>query len=132
MATKYYGKQAASFKTAYLQHEMVLDVKVTAGKNQVLHVGDIVKNTNGTLGLVLPAAGIDAAESVAFPAITTDMYIVAQSDMTMEYGHVPVENRDYRYSDIIADKATNKKVAVFPILNVDDLIVTKETFSVNE
>lgn len=131
MATNYYGKQAGSFKTAYLQHEIVEDVKVTAGKNQVLHVGDIVKITNGVLGLVLSASAT-AANLVSFPALTTDMYIVAQSDQTMEYGHVPVEMRDYRYDDKVADKSTAKKVALFRIINPQDVIVTKTTFSVNE
>lgn len=131
MATNYYGKQAGSFKTAYLQHEIVEDVKVTAGKNQVLHVGDIVKITNGVLGLVLSASA-SAAGSVVFPALTTDMYIVAQSDQTMEYGHVPVEMRDYRYDNKVADKTTAKKVALFRIINPQDVIVTKTTFSVNE
>ena len=131
MATNYYGKQAGSFKTAYLQHEIVEDVKVTAGKNQVLHVGDIVKITNGVLGLVLSASA-SAAGSVVFPALTTDMYIVAQSDQTMEYGHVPVEMRDYRYDNKVADKVTAKKVALFRIINPQDVIVTKTTFSVNE
>lgn len=131
MATNYYGKQAGSFKTAYLQHEIVEDVKVTAGKNQVLHVGDIVKITNGVLGLVLSASAT-AAGSVVFPALTTDMYIVAQSDQTMEYGHVPVEMRDYRYDDKVADKATAKKVALFRIINPQDVIVKQTTFSVNE
>lgn len=131
MATNYYGKQAGSFKTAYLQHEIVEDVKVTAGKNQVLHVGDIVKITNGVLGLVLSASAT-AAGSVVFPALTTDMYIVAQSDQTMEYGHVPVEMRDYRYDDKVADKATAKKVALFRIINPQDVIVKQTTFSVTE
>ena len=131
MATNYYGKQAGSFKTAYLQHEVVEDVKVTAGKNQVLHVGDIVKITNGVLGLVLSASA-SAAGAVVFPALTTDMYIVAQSDQTMEYGHVPVEMRDYRYDDKVADKATAKKVALFRIINPQDVIVKQTTFSVNE
>ena len=131
MATNYYGKQAGSFKTAYLQHEIVEDVKVTAGKNQVLHVGDIVKITNGVLGLVLSASAT-SANGVSFPALTTDMYIVAQSDQTMEYGHVPVEMRDYRYDDKVADKSTAKKVALFRIINPLDVIVKQTTFSVTE
>lgn len=131
MATNYYGKQAGSFKTAYLQHEIVEDVKVTAGKGQVLHVGDIVKITNGVLGLVLSASAT-SANGVSFPALTTDMYIVAQSDQTMEYGHVPVEMRDYRYDDKVADKSTAKKVALFRIINPLDVIVKQTTFTVNE
>ena len=131
MATNYYGKQAGSFKTAYLQHEIVEDVKVTAGKGQGLHVGDIVKITSGVLGLVLSASAT-SANGVSFPALTTDMYIVAQSDQTMEYGHVPVEMRDYRYDDKVADKATAKKVALFRIINPLDVIVKQTTFTVNE
>lgn len=131
MATNYYGKQAGSFKTAYLQHEIVEDVKVTAGKGQVLHIGDIVKITNGVLGLVLSASAT-SANGVSFPALTTDMYIVAQSDQTMEYGHVPVEMRDYRYDDKVADKSTAKKVALFRIINPLDVIVKQTTFTVNE
>ena len=131
MATNYYGKQAGSFKTAYLQHEIVEDVKVTAGKNQVLHVGDIVKITNGVLGLVLSASAT-SANGVSFPALTTDMYIVAQSDQTMEYGHVPVEMRDYRYDDKVADKSTAKKVALFRSINPSDDIVKQTTFTVSE
>lgn len=114
-----------------MQHEIVEDVKVTAGKNQVLHVGDIVKITNGVLGLVLSASAT-SANGVSFPALTTDMYIVAQSDQTMEYGHVPVEMRDYRYDDKVADKATAKKVALFRIINPLDVIVKQTTFTVNE
>ena len=131
MATNYYGKQAGSFETAHLQHEIVEDVKGTAGKGQVLHVGDIVKITNGVLGLVLSASAT-SANGVSFPALTTDMYIVAQSDQTMEYGHVPVEMRDYRYDDKVADKSTAKKVALFRIINPLDVIVKQTTFTVNE
>ena len=131
MATNYYGKQAGSFKTAYLQHEIVEDVKVTAGKGQVLHVGDIVKITNGVLGLVLSASAT-SANGVSFPALTTDMYIVAQSDQTMEYGHVPVEMRDYRYDDKVADKATAKKVCLFLSIIVQGVIVGQAAFAVNE
>ena len=56
------------------------------------------------------------------------MYIVAQSDQTMEYGHVPVELRDYRYVDTVADKTTVKKVALFRIINPKDVILHKVTF----
>ena len=53
--------------------------------------------------------------------------------MTMEYGHVPVENRDYKYSDEVAAtiaaagpvtaSTPTKKVALFAITDKDDLIV---------
>ena len=136
MAAKYYHKYRGEFKTAYLQHEVALDLKVkaaggvasgdTPSTSQILHVGDIVKIVNNELQLVV--AGAASENSIVDPALTTDMYIVAQSDQTMEYGHVPVELRDYRYVDTIADKTTVKKVALFRIINPQDVILHKVTF----
>ena len=136
MAAKYYHKYRGEFKTAYLQHEVALDLKVkaaggvasgdTPSTSQILHVGDIVKIVNNELQLVV--AGAASENSIADPALTTDMYIVAQSDQTMEYGHVPVELRDYRYVDTVADKTTVKKVALFRIINPQDVILHKVTF----
>lgn len=131
MATNYYSKLAGSFKTAYLQHEVVQDVKVAAGHGQTIHVGDIVKISNGTLSLVVSAAAASAS-AVVTPTLTNDMYLVAQSDQTMEYGHVPVEMRDYRYVDTVADSTTTKKVALFQTINVNDVILKETVFSVTE
>ena len=94
----------ASFKTGYLQKEQVLDVKVAAE----LKVGDLVKVSGDTMS---KATNLSDAQ-----------YIVAQSDMTMEYGHVPVEKRDWNYSDVVAVSNTVKKVAVFYILDKSDII----------
>lgn len=100
----------AHFKTAYLQRELVLDV--TLAKD--LKVGDIVTVADGAMSAVNSLADAD--------------YIIAQSDMTMEYGHVPVENRDYKYSDKVAASDSEKKVAVFAITSDEDVILTgKET-----
>lgn len=136
MAAKYYHKYRGEFETAYLQHEVALDLKVkaaggvasgdTPSSTQILHVGDIVKIVNNELQLVV--AGAATENSIVDPALTTDMYIVAQSDQTMEYGHVPVELRDYRYVDTVADKTTVKKVALFRIINPQDVILHKVTF----
>jgi hypothetical protein len=97
----------AKFKTAYDQREIVLDAKVT----DELVVGALVTVTFGTPNVVAEAASVAAAT-----------HIVAQSDMTMEYGHVPVENRDYRYSDVVATSDKEKKVALFHISDKNDLI----------
>lgn len=96
----------ASFKTGYLQKEQVLDVKVAA----TLKVGDLVKVANGSMS---KAASLTEAQ-----------YIVAQSDMTMEYGHVPVENRNWAYSDAVAATIgdNTKKVAVYYIYDTRDII----------
>lgn len=77
-----------SFETAYLQREVPEDVVVASDSHFV--VGQMVKLENGTIK-TLSAGTVPAARDEA-------THIVAQSDMTMEYGHVPVEDRDYRYS----------------------------------
>ena len=113
------------FRTAYLQREIPLDVAVVTATNLV--VGELVKLT--------PANGDVPAyiESAANLADATHM--IAQSDMTMEYGHVPVEYQDWRYSDKVAGTATSvagvtattpfKKVAMFELYDKND-IVAKE------
>lgn len=129
----------ASFKTAYLQREVELDVGVqatvqtdpwagvTARKadpdaTTVVMVGDLVSYT--------AASGTTPAFIKRVLSLASADYIVAQSDQTMEYGHVPVENRDYRYNPIVngtqATVAANgpvKKVALFKIVNPDDVII---------
>ena len=101
----------AQFKTALGQREIVLDTKVTAD----VVVGQVCNFT--------PGATVDAnslAPTEAAPAAGD--YIIAQSDMTMEYGQVPVENRDYRYSAKVAASTSKiKKVAVFKITDVGDI-----------
>lgn len=77
-----------SFETAYLQREVPEDVVVKSDSHLV--VGQMVKLANHTI-TTLSAGTVPAARDEA-------THIVAQSDMTMEYGHVPVEDRDYRYS----------------------------------
>lgn len=81
-----------SFETAYLQREVPEDVVVASDSHFV--VGQMVKLENGTIK-TLSAGTIPAAREEA-------THIIAQSDMTMEYGHVPVEDRDYRYSPNVA------------------------------
>ena len=134
MAKTYFKKYHAEFRTAKEQYEIVKDLTVSgkgdaaAGNNaaskdlQVVHVGDLVKISGGALQLVVGTSATSG--NVATPTVTTDMYIVAQSDMTMELGHVPVENRDYRYSDVVADTTSKKHVALFPVIYPDDVILT--------
>ena len=101
----------AHFKTALGQREIVLDAKVAAD----LVVGQLCKFDGTTL----------SASNSATPA--DGDYIVAQSDMTMEYGHVPVEHRDYRYNPKVAASTTVKKVAVFAVIDVTDVYTTEIT-----
>lgn len=139
MATAYFRKYKGSFKTGLNQREIVLDTPVDAddditgtlatGMSDVkLHVGDICKIDGGELVLVVATSATSDA-AITDETISAGMYIVAQSDQSMDYGHIPVENRDYRYSDIVADKATSKRVAVFEITSVSDVIVTPVSFT---
>lgn len=100
----------AKFKTAYLQREVPMNKKVAEGGTKVGHV---VYDNSGTL---------TERETVA-SVVVGDM-IIAQADMTLEYGHVPVENRNYAYSDAVAASNADKKVAVFVITNLDDVDLT--------
>ena len=98
---------------------------------------DVVPIASGTMkvGQVFSMSGTDPvplvlasqasasdAETGVVASIATGMYIVAQGDQTMEYGHVPVEYADYRYSPNVA-LAVNvpKKIAAFMITNLADL-----------
>lgn len=98
----------ANFKTAYLQREIVMDVKVAAN----MQVGTVVTLSNGTITAV--------ANSVTTPETTH--YIVAQSDMTMN--RRDYTKNEYTYSDVVAASTTNKKVALFKVIDIDDVVYT--------
>lgn len=124
----------AKFKTAYGQREIPMDIVVAGSAD--LHVGQLVTlepADSDTPEYVYPATGDDAAT-----VLTNATHIIAQSDMTLEYGHVPVEDRNYTYSDVVARSLTNdaptttatvssnsktKKIALFDISDKTDVVV---------
>lgn len=140
VTTHKYRKYKANFKTAYLQRELPLDLKVDGDAgleadytvantvDLTLHVGDVVKMVGDTIQLALAYHASADASIDDTDAIKVGNYIVAQADQTMEYGHVPVEYRDYKYKDNVADSASLKKVALFKITNVDDINYTYTKF----
>ena len=120
------------FKTAYLQRECFEDVAVCSSENGAYYrVGQL--------------CSYHAADGSAPAYITKKSgspvrgdWIIAQSDQTLGTGptyetqHVPVENRDYRYSDKVAltlstesasaaDEGKVKKVAFFRVMDPEDL-----------
>lgn len=120
MAAEYYA--TAQFKTAYLQREIPLRIPVAAGG---LKVGEVCYDNSGVL-----TARHDDVSSDAVAAVALGDYIVAQSDMTVGYGHVPVEDKDYRYSDLVAASPLSAKhVAVYKIVNLDDITISYHTES---
>lgn len=131
----YFKTYTAEFHTAKDVYARLFETKVkastltspvvTGGGSLAIKVGSLVAfdTTTGELNLVT-GKGTTSESAVVDPAITDAMYIVAQSDMTLEYGHVPVENRDYRYSDAVADSDLEKKVALYIIHDPADVVLT--------
>lgn len=99
----------AHFKTALGQREIVIEATLAAD----LKVGQLCTFTGGALAAKTSETPVDGD------------YIVAQSDMTMEYGHVPVELRDYHYDPKVAASTTKKKVAVFKVIDKDDVYTSE-------
>lgn len=117
----------ASFKTAYLQREVPLDLVVVVAAGSTLKVGDLVTVTAETSTV--------SAYMQKASGLSTATHIVAQSDMTLGQGHVPVENRDYKYSPNVAGTATAvptnktgtlKHVALFQITDKNDIILAAD------
>lgn len=86
------------FKTAYLQREIPVDVAVMEGDGLV--VGNLVKLVDATANTVPYIVAATGANGAA--ALADATHIIAQSDMTLEYGHVPVEYRNYLYKNNVA------------------------------
>ena len=86
----------ANFRTAYLQREVPEDAIVLGD----MVVGEMVEVDAATD--VLPAVYSKLKATTVSAAIEEASHIIAQSDMTMEYGHVPVEYQDYKYSSKVA------------------------------
>jgi len=84
----------ASFKTAYLQREL---------PNKAVVIGDDVFVNE--LVKITYIDGYTMIEKISANTVTGALneatHTIAQSDMTLDYGHVPVEYRDYRYKDIV-------------------------------
>jgi hypothetical protein len=101
----------AHFKTAYSQREIVMDVKVMKD----LKVGDLVELT--ILG--------NNPESITTATLEGGAtHIVAQSDMTMNRRDFAKEPYTYEYSNkVAASTANKKKVALFAIIETEDVIV---------
>lgn len=115
------------FITAYLQREIPLDIAVKTSaltEAAALEVGQLVTLV-ASAGADIPAY-IEAAASLAVAT-----HIIAQSDVTMNAGHVPIENRDYKYSNKILGTITaaaakgspTKHVALYAITDKNDILV---------
>lgn len=130
MATYYGAKAFADFKTAYLQREVVLDVVGAA--SETMTVGQIFSMSGSTINPLTVLSGSTASAAIAstLASVAEGMFIVAQGDQTMEYGHVPVEYADYKYDPkVYLTNGGHKKVAAFMITNLADLNLSATAYS---
>lgn len=131
----------AEFETGYLQREIRLIATVTGGKDTGLRdsskegyaVGRLVKVTgngpdNYAVGLPTTGAGSKGAAALVTDGVGDATHIIAQSDDTIRD-----EPSDYnemeRYSSlpnlICKNSTTKKTVAVYKIVNPDDIKLVK-------
>jgi hypothetical protein len=141
----------AQFKTAYLQRAVPFDVNVvgtvsadpvtSANRGAAIMRGDLVKLTPkayaGTPSEVHAYITKASADDVTNKTAT---HIVALTDMTLD-GHVPVEYKDYRPSDLVAADMSSaptsatttktKKVALYPIWDWNDIVLDADGHDIN-
>lgn len=96
----------ASFITGWGQREIHKDMKVSAAGK----VGYLYSIGADTLTLLANA-----------PVAGTKYAMIAQSDDTLGDGHVPVEHRDWQYSDEVAASASAKKHVAYFIVDTNDI-----------
>lgn len=133
MATTYTSKACGSFKTGLDQRAIKL--KIAPKSTVTAHVGEIYKiDSSGELERVSSDGSSQtqaAAVAAAKAAVAVGQYILAQSDMTMGYGHVPVEIRDYMYKDdIVMIDSVTRDFVVYRINTLEDIIITTDDTSV--
>lgn len=133
----------ASFRTAYLQREIPIDVAVKA----TVQTGDSVdtpaakafkvRQTNpdaltavkvGDMVVLTPATDVLPASIVRTLSLAEATHIVAQSDATMENGHIPDNHRYFpmvngTYATSLLAATPVKKVALYKITEREDVII---------
>lgn len=112
------------FKTAYLQKAIKFDDVATLSTEtgDVFKIGQVV-NITAKSGTTPAYLSKDASPAVGD-------YIIAQGDDTVGYGHVPVEDKNYKPKDYVAvteDTAMDaysitKSVVVYKIVDLNDLV----------
>lgn len=121
----------ARFKTGYLQKEIILhQAKVAGGTDVSVHntanlgflVGRIVKVTKGADGIYTIAQPDNTTTEANI--LATGNYILAQSDNSMRgtpEDCIPTDKYTSRYDGIVKNTTEAKAVAVYKIINPDDI-----------
>lgn len=106
----------AGFKTGWNQREVRIDAKGASALT--LKVGELCTYDAGTKIIAKSTVGKDGKASVG-------NVIIAQSDMTMGKGHIPVEKHDYQYVNTVAIGSTDTKpIMVFVVSDPTDIVMT--------
>lgn len=109
------AKNKYGFRTGYNQRSIMLSGVTVARAS----ADTGYNNTGIEIGQVMTLSGTTLTEKTSGVAIGD--YIIAQSDETVGYGHIPVENRDYKYVGTVAP-GTDKNVVVYQITDVADMV----------
>ena len=110
----------AGFRTGWNQREVRIMAKGASA--MTLKVGELCTYNASTNTIAKSTVGKSGAASVG-------NVIIAQSDMTMGKGHVPVENHDYNYTDTVSITTTAKPIMVFMVTDASDVVMTGEVTS---
>jgi hypothetical protein len=110
------AKNKYGFKTGYGQHAIMLS-DITVARAAADNTG--YTNVGIDIGQVMTLSGTTLTEK--HTGIAIGDYIIAQSDETVGYGHVPVENRDYKYVGTVMPGA-GKNVVVYQVKDLADMV----------
>lgn len=127
---------SALFKTAYLQHMVLIDAK--SAEALTVNVGDLVTvKSDGTVAAISdPASEVDLSS----PPAGNRYAIIAQTDISLAsvdngssvkragpYAHVPVEEKDLRFDSTLKLSTTAKKISVFWVTDPNDVVLKDYT-----
>lgn len=124
----------ALFKTAYLQHMVLIDAKSAAALT--VNVGDLVTITPD--GTVAAISGLASAVDLSSPPTGKKYAIIAQTDISLAsldpsakmagpHAHVPVEGKDLRFNSTLKLSTTPKKISVFWVTDPNDVVLKDYT-----
>lgn len=110
----------AQFRSAYLQHTVVLDVAVIG--SAALKRGDLV---------IFTAAADGKPDSIAKTStLASATHMIALTDQTVGDGYVATDVKNYTVSDDVAVTAASlttssptKKVGLYPLFDKSDIIL---------
>ena len=139
----------AEFVTGYLQIAKILhNAKVSGGIDESQYrkndgttvkgfgVGRLVKvtpNSDGTVTITKPTSGVgtitastnkSAFDTAVAEGVGDASYIIAQSDNSVRNTideYIPTDKYSTVYDGIVAEETEGKAVAVYPIVNADDV-----------